>query len=175
MVPNTVLSSIKTNSHYKYDKMFNDYSTDNVLQHEQYNKFATCYNFMRENTEFVYILISWHVMYCIHQVCRKHLTSFRIHLHTNRIPTSLLSTNYYLFLLLSVLWRCWLRISRSIQSAENWVIRCRHGFVCGSRWKLFAHGPADATATLSSLASSKSRMVRLSGDDLPRLTWKRVH
>ena len=40
-------------------------------------------------------------------------------------------------------------------------------------YKWFAYGPADATATPSSLASVKSRMVCLSGAGLPRLSWKR--
>ena len=34
---------------------------------------------------------------------------------------------------------------------------------------------ADATATKSSLASVKSRMVYLSGANLPRLSWKKGH
>jgi len=36
-------------------------------------------------------------------------------------------------------------------------------------------GPADATATSSSLAPVKSRMVYLSGASLPRLSWKKGH
>jgi len=40
---------------------------------------------------------------------------------------------------------------------------------------MIACGPADATATPSSLASLKSRMVYLSGAGLPRLSWKRGH
>ena len=35
------------------------------------------------------------------------------------------------------------------------------------------HGPSDATATPSSLASVKSRMVYLSGAGLPGLSWKK--
>jgi len=35
-------------------------------------------------------------------------------------------------------------------------------------------GTADATATPSSLAPVKSRMVYLSGAGLPRLFWKKV-
>jgi len=38
----------------------------------------------------------------------------------------------------------------------------------------FAYGPADATATPSSLALVKSRMVYLSGASLPRLSWKKA-
>jgi len=36
-----------------------------------------------------------------------------------------------------------------------------------------AYGPADATATLRSLAPVKSTMVYLSGAGLPRLSWKK--
>jgi len=39
--------------------------------------------------------------------------------------------------------------------------------------QMIAYGPADATATPSSLASVKSRMVYLSGAGLPRLSWKK--
>ena len=41
--------------------------------------------------------------------------------------------------------------------------------------KRFACGPANATATLSSLASVKSRMVYLSGAGLLKLSWKKGH
>ena len=37
--------------------------------------------------------------------------------------------------------------------------------------KIIAYGPDDATATSSSLAPVKSRMVSLSGAGLPRLSW----
>jgi len=45
-----------------------------------------------------------------------------------------------------------------------------HGYLSGVRCKGFAYGPADATATPSSLAPVKSRMVYLSGAGLPRLS-----
>jgi len=35
--------------------------------------------------------------------------------------------------------------------------------------------PADATATTSSLAPVKSRMIHLSGAGLPRLSWKKAN
>ena len=38
----------------------------------------------------------------------------------------------------------------------------------------FAYGPADVTATPSSLAPVKSRMVNLCGAGLPRLSWKKA-
>jgi len=47
---------------------------------------------------------------------------------------------------------------------------------CLSVWsevQMIAYGSADATATPSSLAPVKSRMVHVSGAGLPRLTWKR--
>jgi len=46
-----------------------------------------------------------------------------------------------------------------------------------SRCKWFVYGPADGTATPSSLASLKSRLVygNLSGAGLPRLSWKWGH
>jgi len=50
---------------------------------------------------------------------------------------------------------------------RNW-----HGHLSGARCKLFAYGPIDATATPSSLARVKSRMVYLSGAGLCRLYWK---
>jgi len=43
-----------------------------------------------------------------------------------------------------------------------------------SECKLFAYGPADATATTSSLSPVKSRMVYLSDAGLPRLSWKKA-
>jgi len=57
-------------------------------------------------------------------------------------------------------------------ASKHWVIRCWHGYLSGSRCKWFAYGPTDATATPSSLASLKSRMVCLSGAILHRLFWK---
>ena len=34
---------------------------------------------------------------------------------------------------------------------QNWVVRCCHGYMSGARCKWLAHGPANATATPSSL------------------------
>jgi len=44
-------------------------------------------------------------------------------------------------------------------ACKKWVVRYWHGYLSGARCKLLAYGPADATATASSLASLKSRMV----------------
>jgi len=54
-------------------------------------------------------------------------------------------------------------------ACKNWVVRYCRCYLSGARCKWFAYGPADATATPSSLASVKSRMVYLSGAGLPRL------
>ena len=59
----------------------------------------------------------------------------------------------------SVFWHCWLRIRKSIQPVKNWVTRCWHGYLSEARCKWSVYGPADATATSSSLASLKSRIV----------------
>jgi len=42
---------------------------------------------------------------------------------------------------------------------KNWVMRCWRGYLSGVKCKWFAYGPDDATATPSSLASLKSRLV----------------
>ena len=44
--------------------------------------------------------------------------------------------------------------------AKNWVVRCWRGDLSGVRCKWSAYGPANATATSSSLASLKSRLVQ---------------
>jgi len=59
----------------------------------------------------------------------------------------------------SLLWRCWLGSRKVIRSVKNWVVRYWRDYLSGARYKWFAYGPADATATLSSLAPVKSRMV----------------
>jgi len=68
-----------------------------------------------------------------------------------------------------------------LTKTDLWFSRCSVIFQCvnavgylsGARCKWFAYGPADATATPSSLAAVKFRMVYLSGADLPRLSWKK--
>jgi len=57
-------------------------------------------------------------------------------------------------------------------ACTNLVVRYWQGYLSAARCKLFAYGPADATVTLSSLASLKSRIVQLSGAGLPRLSRK---
>ena len=62
---------------------------------------------------------------------------------------------------------------KGIRPVKNWVMRYWHGYLPGARCKWFAYCPADATATPSSLTPVKFRMVCLSGDGLPRLSWKK--
>jgi len=59
----------------------------------------------------------------------------------------------------SVLWQYWLGTRKSIQPVKDWVMRCWRGYLSGARCKWFAYGPADVTATSSSLTSLKSRLV----------------
>jgi len=59
----------------------------------------------------------------------------------------------------SVLWHCCLSMRKSIQSVKNWVMKCWRGYLSKVTCKWFAYSLADATATSSSLASLKSRMV----------------
>ena len=62
----------------------------------------------------------------------------------------------------SVLWCCWFGDRKGTRRVKTWVVRYWHGRLSGARCKWFACGPADATATPSSLAPVKSRMVYIS-------------
>jgi len=69
----------------------------------------------------------------------------------------------------------WVAGTEGHPACRNWVMRCWRGYLSWVRYKWFAYGPADATATPSSLAPVKSRMVYLSGASLSRLSWKKGH
>jgi len=58
-------------------------------------------------------------------------------------------------------------------ACKNRVVRYWHGYLSGERCKSFAYGPADASATLSSLAPVKSKIVYLSGVSLPMLSCRK--
>ena len=58
-----------------------------------------------------------------------------------------------------MLWLCWLGIRKSIRPIKYWVMRCWRGYLPAVRCRWSAYGSADATATPSSPASLKSRMV----------------
>ena len=60
---------------------------------------------------------------------------------------------FWTHLLSSVLWHCWLGIRKSFQPLKNWVMRCWCGYLSATRCRLFAYGPADATAILKSIIS----------------------
>jgi len=57
-------------------------------------------------------------------------------------------------------------------ACKNWVVRYWHG-LSGTRCRWFAYGPADATATPSSVVPVKSRLVYPSGAGLSKLSWKK--
>jgi len=59
----------------------------------------------------------------------------------------------------SVLSHCLVGVRKSIQSVKSWVTMCWRGYLSWAKCKWSTYGPADATATPSSLASLKSRMV----------------
>jgi len=67
----------------------------------------------------------------------------------------------------------WVGRQEEHPACKKWVMRCWRGYLCEVRCKWFACGPADATATPSSLASLTSTLFDLSGADLSRLSWKR--
>jgi len=50
----------------------------------------------------------------------------------------------------SVLWRCWLGSRKVHRPVKNSVVRYWRGYLSGARYKWFAYGPADVTATSSS-------------------------
>jgi len=58
-------------------------------------------------------------------------------------------------------------------ACKNWVIRYWRGYLSEASCKWFAYGPADVTATLSSLGTVKSRMVYLSVPAYPGCPGKR--
>ena len=65
----------------------------------------------------------------------------------------------------SVLWHGW--ASGEHLACKNWVMRYWCGYLSGVRCKWLAYGPADATATLLSLASVKSRYLVPAFPDCP--------
>jgi len=61
-------------------------------------------------------------------------------------------------------------------ACKNWVIRCWCAHLTGARCRLFAYGPADATAIPKPhhlLSRLNPDWFYLSGTGLPRLSWKR--
>ena len=52
-----------------------------------------------------------------------------------------------------MLWQCCLGIRKSIWPVKNWVMGCLCGCLSGARCRLFAYGPADATASQNPIIS----------------------
>ena len=72
-----------------------------------------------------------------------------------------------------MLWHCWLGIRKSICTVKNWVMRSWCDYRSAVRCKWFAYGPANATATPSSLASLKSILVLHFWYLLTQVAWKK--
>jgi len=83
-----------------------------------------------------------------------HQQSLNTYLYMYHCLTAVFQVN-----LPSVLWHCGFGIRKSTRPVKNWVMRWWHGYLSEAKCKWFAYGPADATATPSSLASLKSRLV----------------
>jgi len=63
-------------------------------------------------------------------------------------------------------------------ACKNWVMRCWCGYLSGARCRLFAYGPANATASENPIISClilSPDWFYLSGTGLPRLSWKSGH
>ena len=61
-------------------------------------------------------------------------------------------------------------------ACKNWVVKCWCGYLSGLRCRLFAYGPADATAIPNPhhlLPHLNQDWFYLSGTGLPRLSRKR--
>jgi len=52
-----------------------------------------------------------------------------------------------------------LGVRKSIRAVKNWVMKCWHRYLSWVRCKWFAYGPANTTATPSSLVSLKSTLI----------------
>jgi len=75
----------------------------------------------------------------------------------------------------SVLWHCWLGVRKSTRPVKKWVMSRWCGYLSAARCRLFAYGPADATASQNPhhlLPRLNPDWFHLSGTGLPRLSWK---
>jgi len=108
----------------------------------------------------------WHQLQLDHMqiIC----TSFQTDNHASTSPLSFYRpdalpaaqpTASWICLRRLVLWHWWLGIRKTVWPVKNQVMRCWYGYLSGARCKWFAYGPADGTATPSSLTSLKSVMV----------------
>jgi len=107
------------------------------------------------------------------------VTSTRSYLQQSKTTsTSAVYFTHSTDMLTAVLWHRWLGVRkniRTIKNASNEVLAAGM-VICLKQGANDLHmGSADATATPSSLAPGKGRMVYLSGASLLRLSWKRGH
>ena len=70
----------------------------------------------------------------------------------------------------SVLWRCWLRGRKGIRPVKTWVVGCWRGYLSGARCRL-AYGPADATDTHCLLLQWNPDWFYLCGTGPPGWSW----
>ena len=94
--------------------------------------------------------------------CARSLTSC-----IRRSSKVLSSWMFFIHVVPSVLWRCWLGGRNGIRPVKNWVVRCWRGYLSGARCRL-AYGPADATATYCLLLQQNPDWFYLSGTGSPR-------
>jgi len=67
-----------------------------------------------------------------------------------------------------------LSVTKNIWPVKSWVMRCWHGYLSEVRCKWLARGPAEATATPSSVASLNPEWFDLSSTSLLRLSLKKA-
>ena len=67
----------------------------------------------------------------------------------------------------------WFGSRKGIWPVKTDWLRYWHGYLSAARCKWFAYGPVDVTATPSSLAPVKSRMVHLSGAGFTRVVLEK--
>ena len=123
--------------------------------------------------------IWWHMKAKVPKVCMAVVSTITRHvgsktLHQQNPPV--LSWRCFAFAFLpSVLWHCWLGVRKSIRppACKNLVLRCCCGYLSEARCRLFAYGPADATAIPKPhhlLPHWNPDWFCISGTGLPRLS-----
>jgi len=78
---------------------------------------------------------------------------------THALTAEIYTNDKHCVIMPSVLWHCWLSVRKSTWPVKNWVMRCWHGYLSGTRCKWFIYGPADAMETLIIPCFIKSRLV----------------
>jgi len=134
----------------------------------------------------VYVCHVWCKLYLcicrciiIMEICGVFFICAVLRTKTLSITMQVLSTScsvLSLFLIVTVLWHCWLGVRKSIWSVKTeWWGVCWCGYLSGARCRWFAYGPADATAIPKPhrlLPHLNPGWFYLSGTGLSRLSWK---